>query len=134
MSSGSHGRRRYPTIPFMSPSPLVLVLTTCADAASAERMAQVLVGERLAACVNVHGAMRSIYRWKGAVEQASEVQVVVKTTRRLAAAVEARIRALHDYELPELLVLSIDGGGADYLEWIRTETSHQAGGGEPGTR
>ena len=85
-------------------------------------MAETLVAERLAACVSVLPIMRSIYRWQGAVERAEESQLVIKTTRGALEALEARIGALHPYEVPEFLVLAVDDGGRRYLEWVRTET------------
>jgi periplasmic divalent cation tolerance protein len=96
----------------------VIVLTTVADDALAEDLARVLVEERLAACVNLHPPMTSIYRWKGAVERAAERQMVIKTTDEHVEALKARLKALSSYDLPELLVLSVDGGSAEYLNWI----------------
>ena len=96
----------------------VLVLTTVADNERAEQIARTLVDEHLAACVNVHGPMTSFYRWKGAVERDAERQLVIKTTRDRLPALEARLKALHTYELPEFIVLPIDDGSADYLGWI----------------
>ena len=96
----------------------VLVLTTVADDQRAEEIARTLVDEHLAACVNVHGPMTSFYRWKGAVERDAERQLVIKTTRDRLPALEARLKALHSYELPEFIVLPIEDGSADYLGWI----------------
>jgi periplasmic divalent cation tolerance protein len=78
------------------------------------------VEERLAACVNVHGPMRSTYRWKGQIECDAERQVVIKTARGQLAALEARLRALHPYELPEFLVLDA-GGSTAYAGWVAAE-------------
>jgi len=96
----------------------VIVLTTVADDALAEDLARVLVEERLAACVNLHPPMTSIYRWKGAIEHAAERQMVIKTTDEHVEALKARLKALSSYDLPEFLVLSVDGGGTEYLKWI----------------
>jgi periplasmic divalent cation tolerance protein len=82
-------------------------------------LARVLVEERLAACVNILPSMVSIYRWKGAVEEDHEHQMVIKTTADRVPALEARLRQLHPYELPEFLVLDVAGGGAAYLTWVR---------------
>ena len=101
---------------------LVLVLTTMPNDERAEELALTLINERLAACVNVHSAMTSAYRWKGAVEHEAERQLVIKTTRDRLSALEARVRALHPYELPELVVLSVDEGSAAYLRWVTDET------------
>ena len=84
-------------------------------------LARTLVEERLAACVNVHAPMTSTYRWKDAVESAQERQVVIKTTRGRRAGLEARLRALHPYELPELVVLDAAGSEA-YATWVRGVT------------
>jgi periplasmic divalent cation tolerance protein len=100
---------------------IVLILTTLPDDDRAEALARSLVEERLAACVNVHGPMVSLYRWKGTVERDIERQVVIKTTRRFAAVVEARVHALHGYEVPEFLVLTAEGGSDAYCGWIRDQ-------------
>jgi periplasmic divalent cation tolerance protein len=95
----------------------VVVLTTLAADADAVALARTLVEERLAACVNVLPAMTSVYRWKGAVEQDREQQLVIKTAPAQLPALEARVRELHPYELPEFLVLPASGSKA-YLDWI----------------
>jgi periplasmic divalent cation tolerance protein len=81
------------------------------------------VGERLAACVNVHAPMTSIYRWEGKVEEAQEHQLTIKTTASRTADVIARIQELHPYDVPEILVLPVADGGDAYLRWIREMTS-----------
>jgi len=92
------------------------------DDQRADTLARTLVEERLAACVNVHASMNSTYRWKGSIEHEQERQIVIKTTRDRMAALEARLRELHHYELPEFVVLS--GGSSDgYAAWVRAETS-----------
>ena len=101
----------------------VLVLTTVPDDASAETLARTLVDEKLAACVNVLPPMVSIYRWKGEIERSVERQLVIKTTRALVSALEARLRELHSYELPEFVVLSIDRGASAYLDWVRDQVT-----------
>jgi periplasmic divalent cation tolerance protein len=97
---------------------IVLILTTFPDDDRAEAFARTLVEERLAACVNVHAPMTSFYRWKGEVDRDVERQVVIKTTRNLIAAVESRVQALHKYELPEFLILPVDGASGAYRDWI----------------
>ena len=104
------------------PAPAVLVLTTLGAGADAAAFARTLVDERLAACVNVLPAMTSIYRWKGAVEEDREQQLVIKTTPGRVAALEARFRDLHPYEVPEFLVLPAGGGSAAYLAWVAEST------------
>jgi periplasmic divalent cation tolerance protein len=95
-----------------------IVLTTIGAERDAVALARTLVDERLAACVNVLPKMISIYRWKGSVEQDHEHQIVIKTRSDRLPALEARLRQLHPYELPEFLVLDVAGGGAPYLKWI----------------
>jgi periplasmic divalent cation tolerance protein len=95
-----------------------VVLSTCADRASAESLARALVEERLAACVNLVPGVRSIYRWEGAVEEADEVLLVIKTRAAAVDALTRRIEALHAYEVPEVLVLGVEAGAAPYLAWL----------------
>jgi periplasmic divalent cation tolerance protein len=100
---------------------LILILTTMPDDERADGVARTLVDERLAACVNVHRPMTSIYRWKGAVEMETERQLVIKTTAARLIDVERRLRELHPYELPEVVVLSATASDA-YASWARAET------------
>jgi periplasmic divalent cation tolerance protein len=103
----------------------LLCLTTCPDFDTAQRIADALVEERLAACVNFLPGVHSTYRWKGKVEHAGEVLLLIKTTRVRLPAVQERIVALHPYELPE--VLSVEAGGLPaYLQWIAQETDPSA--------
>lgn len=100
---------------------LILVLTTMPDDDRAGALARALVEERLAACVNVHAPMTSTYWWRSTVDVEPERQIVIKTTRPRLAALEARLRALHPYELPEFVVL--DASAADaYGAWVREST------------
>jgi periplasmic divalent cation tolerance protein len=96
---------------------LILILTTMPDDSRADELAAALVGEKLAACVNVHGPMVSTYRWKGAVEREAERQIVIKTTRARLPALEARLKTLHPYELPEWIVLGAEASAA-YGRWV----------------
>ncbi len=96
----------------------VIVLSTFPADQDAAALAQALVEERLAACVNVLPPMTSIYRWEGAVEQANEHQLVMKTTAGRVEALKARIAELHPYDVPEILVLSVTDGAASYLKWV----------------
>src|SRR6266536_3692624 len=98
-------------------SDLILILTTMPDNASVDELARILVDERLAACVNVHAPMISVYRWNGTVEQGSERQVVIKTTRDRVYALQTRLHELHPYELPEFLIVEADGSDA-YAGWV----------------
>ena len=100
----------------------IIVLTTVPDVERGEMIARALVDERLAACVNVCAAMVSVYRWKGSTHRDMEHQLVIKTVAVHVPALQARLRELHPYELPEFLVLPVSGGSSEYLEWIRVET------------
>jgi len=103
-------------------SEALVVLTNCPDEGVADRIARTLVEQGLAACVNRLAPVRSTYRWEGAVEQATETPLLVKTTRVRYAEVEQTIRALHPYEVPEIVALPIEAGLAAYLRWIVDET------------
>jgi periplasmic divalent cation tolerance protein len=100
-----------------------LVLTTVGDRAGAERLARSLVGERLAACVNLLPGVRSVYRWKDAVEESDEILLVIKTTHAAHAALAARVRELHPYELPELVTLDPAEIDPAYARWIAESTT-----------
>lgn len=95
-----------------------IVLSTAGSREEAQKIAQALVERQLAACVNVVGPIQSVYRWKGAVEQAEEWLLVVKTTDAAFPRVRDAIRELHSYELPECVALKIEEGSAEYLAWI----------------
>ena len=101
----------------------ILVISNLPDRASAEKLAQLLVEQRLAACVNVLAPCTSVYRWQGKVETATEIPVLIKTTRERYPALESAIRAHHPYELPEIIAVSLAGGLPAYLEWLQTETN-----------
>jgi periplasmic divalent cation tolerance protein len=98
-------------------SSAVIVLTTLGAGTDAVAFGRVLVADRLAACVNVLPPMTSLYRWKGAIEEDTEQQLVIKTTSDRVAAIEARFREIHPYELPEFLVLGASASTA-YLQWV----------------
>lgn len=100
---------------------ILLILTTVAQADDADRIARALVTERLAACVTVLGAARSTYRWQGAVEQADELPLLVKTTAGRWPALRERLRELHPYEVPEMLAWRPVDGWPPYLEWVRAQ-------------
>jgi periplasmic divalent cation tolerance protein len=100
-------------------SGVAIVLTTLGADADAAALGRTLVDERLAACVNVLPVMTSIYRWHGQVEQEREQQLVIKTAGDRLPALEARLRELHPYELPEFVVLTAAGGSDAYLAWVR---------------
>ena len=96
----------------------VIALTTLPAEGDAEQLAQQLVTEKLAACVSILPPMRSVYRWKGAVERADERQLLIKTTAARLTDLEARIHQLHPYDVPEFIVLPITQGSAAYLAWL----------------
>ncbi len=96
----------------------LLVLTTVARAEDAERIAEALVEKRLAACVNVLPGVRSIYRWKGALERDEERLLVVKTRAERFEALREAILALHPYEVPEVVAVPIEAGSSAYLRWL----------------
>jgi periplasmic divalent cation tolerance protein len=96
-----------------------IVLTTCPDPAVAERIAQVLVEEGLAACVNMLGPMQSVYRWRGQVETANEQLLVIKSTRARFPEIRDRVRSLHPYELPEIIAVPVADGLPEYLAWLK---------------
>ena len=99
----------------------IVVLSTCGSAEEAERIARALVSKRLAACVNLVPAVRSIYLWKGAVEDAEETLLVIKSCRALFEDVRAEIEKLHSYELAEVIAIPIVDGSPAYLEWLARE-------------
>ena len=96
-----------------------VVMLTTSPVDNAPSIARALVERRLAACVNLLPQVRSVYRWQGAVEEADEVLMVVKSMRQQVRSVDAALRELHPYEVYELVVLPVEGGAESYLEWIR---------------
>lgn len=104
----------------MTPS-VVQVQTTLPDEPSARQLASALVEAQLAACVQVLGPVYSTYRWHGKVEQATEWLCLVKTTSATLPNLLSRLRELHPYDLPEILVLPVSGGEPGYLEWVKME-------------
>ena len=101
----------------------LLVFTNAPDRTVAMQIAQALVEQRLAACVNVLGGCTSVYRWDGTVETADELPVIIKTRAARYAEVEAVIRRLHPYELPEILAVPVVAGLSEYLDWVAEETA-----------
>lgn len=101
-----------------------LVLSTAGSREEAEGIAESLVEKGLAACVNLIPGLTSIYRWQEAVERSDEVLLIIKTTEQRLTALEAALRNLHSYEVPELLVLTPERGGGDYLAWLTASTKN----------
>jgi periplasmic divalent cation tolerance protein len=99
----------------------IVVLSTCGSAEEAARIARALVEKKLAACVNVIPAVRSFYRWKGAIEDEQESLLVIKSSRALFNQLRAEIEKLHSYEVPEVVAVPIVDGSERYLEWLERE-------------
>lgn len=100
----------------------LLVLTNLPDRATAEKLADALIEKRVAACINILAPCRSVYRWQGAVQHDEEHPVLIKSTREAYPALEAQIRALHPYELPEIVAVPIEHGLPAYLDWVAAQT------------
>lgn len=100
-------------------SAALIVFVTVPSHDDGQRIAEVLVGERLAACVNMIGPVRSTYRWRGEVCREEEHLLLIKTTPEGFDALEARVRALHSYEVPEVIAVTVDAGSTPYVEWVR---------------
>ncbi|MDR0776586.1 MAG: divalent-cation tolerance protein CutA [Azonexus sp.] len=100
----------------------LLLITNCPDETVANAIALAVVEEKLAACVNLLPRVQSIYRWQGVVESASEIPLLIKTTGERYAALEARIRELHPYTVPEIIAVPISRGLPAYLNWLAEET------------
>jgi periplasmic divalent cation tolerance protein len=96
----------------------LIVLVTTPNVEEASRIADALVGGRLAACVNIVGGIESIYRWEGHVARDSEVLMIIKTTDARYAELEAQVKALHSYTTPEVIALRIERGAEAYLKWL----------------
>ena len=102
---------------------ILLALCTCPDDTTAEGIARTLVQERLAACVNRIPGLTSVYLWQGRVEQDRETLLLIKTTDARFAALASRLRALHPYDLPEIIAIPVTKGLPEYLQWVSTCTS-----------
>ncbi|MGH7933888.1 MAG: divalent-cation tolerance protein CutA [Candidatus Binataceae bacterium] len=103
-----------------------LVFVMAGSEEQAASIARAVVEERLAACVNIVGPVRSIYRWHGAIEDEREYLLIMKTRARLFAKLERRVRELHSYEVPEIIAVTIAAGAKTYLEWLNASTAPNA--------
>lgn len=106
---------------------IIIVFTNLPDRDAALKLARELVERRLAACVNVHASCASVYRWKGEVEEAAEVPVFIKTRAQRYDELEAAIRSLHPYELPEIVAVRVTHGLDEYLDWVAGGTAISIG-------
>jgi periplasmic divalent cation tolerance protein len=104
------------------PTDALLVLSTCPDADTAQRLARTLVEARLAACVSLVGPVTSIYRWRDAVETAGETLLLIKTAAGRYTDLAQALRSMHPYEVPEILAVPVERGLDDYLDWVRSCT------------
>jgi periplasmic divalent cation tolerance protein len=107
------------------PDPAILVLTHAPDRDVAARIARALLQRRLAACVNIGAGVHSMYHWRGEIETAEEVPLSIKTRADLYSNVEAAIRELHPYELPEVVAIALHAAYEPYIDWIDAETKHE---------
>lgn len=99
----------------------IVVLSTCASAEEGERIARHLVERKLAACVNVLAGVRSVYRWKGKIEDSPEALLIIKSSRELFDELKSALDKIHSYEVPEVLALPIVDGSDNYLDWLARE-------------
>jgi periplasmic divalent cation tolerance protein len=107
----------------IQPETILLVFTNMPDVDSANTLAEMLIQQKLAACVNILGACQSIYRWQGKIEHANEIPVMIKTSQARYHALETAILKAHPYELPEIIAIHVDGGAPKYLQWVNAQLS-----------
>ena len=104
----------------------IVVLSTCSSEEEARKIARHLVENRLAACVNVASGVRSVYRWQGAIEEAAECLLIIKSRRDLFDPLRAALETIHSYDVPEVIALSIVDGSPSYLDWMERELGKSA--------
>ena len=104
----------------------IVVFITAANSEEAARLADMLVERRLAACVQILPEMESVYRWQGKIERQKEVLLIAKTTKSRFEELEREVRAIHSYETPEILALSLAAGSPPYLDWLNSSVSRDA--------
>jgi len=100
----------------------IIVLNTCNSTKIASSIAESLVNQKLAACVNIINGIESVYQWNGKIERDQEILLIIKTRQCLFSQVQNAIHELHDYELPEIIAVPIDTGEKNYLNWIKSAT------------
>lgn len=103
------------------PEDIMLVLTNMPDETSARTLAEALVTQKLAACINILAPCRSVYSWQGKLEHADETPLLIKTNQAQYRALEAAIIKAHPYELPEIIIINVDGGLPRYLQWVNAQ-------------
>ena len=106
-----------------------IVFVMAANEAEAAKIAQALVEERLAACVNIAGPIQSTYRWRGTIEKATEYMLIIKTSTRHFSQVEQRVRELHSYEVPEIVAVALAAGSKPYVAWLAESTQSKRASG-----
>jgi len=111
----------------MDATDAIVVFMTAASGEEAERIAEMLVERRLAACVQILPEMKSVYRWQGKIERQREVLLIAKTTRTKFQELERRVRGAHSYEIPEIVALPVIAGSASYLQWLSSVTNVTTG-------
>ena len=102
---------------------VILVLTNMPDETCARHLAETLVTQKLAACVNLLAACQSVYSWQGKLEHATEIPLLIKTSRSQYDALQTAIIKMHPYELPEIITINVDGGLPRYLQWVNAQLS-----------
>jgi len=105
----------------------LIVITNAPDRDTALKIARALIERKLAACVNILAECTSVYRWQGKLETATEVPLLIKTRAAIYPELEAAIKSLHPYELPEIVAVPIERGSPEYLEWVNAETVTEIG-------
>ena len=105
----------------------LIVITNAPDREIALKIARALIERKLAACVNILAECTSVYRWRGKLETATEVPLLIKTRAAIYPELEAAIKSLHPYELPEIVAVPIERGSPEYLEWVNAETVTEIG-------
>ena len=105
----------------------LIVITNAPDRDIALKIARALIERKLAACVNILAECTSVYRWRGKLETATEVPLLIKTRAAIYPDLEAAIKSLHPYELPEIVAVPIERGSPEYLEWVNAETVTEIG-------
>lgn len=103
----------------IDPTAAIAVFMTAATAEEANRIAEMIVGSRLAACVQILPKMESVYRWQGKVERQPEILLIAKTTAAKFEDLEREVRAIHSYETPEIVAVALTAGSNRYLDWLR---------------